>query len=164
MDRVISIERLAQWLLYACGTALTLAGFIGLLFDFIPDLRIEEYGSFFVLAAGALILLCASLVYVVLPQYQERQRLEKLRAHYRGRPMGELWDLNHNIVDAAQAAILGIELAATFSHECLAGDITAAERREKVAAGKMSLGQVNQDIARLKRSVDELGDYVNARG
>ncbi len=164
MDREISIERLARWLLYACGAVLVLAGLIGLLFDFIPDLRIEEYGSFVVLAAGALLLFGASLVYVIVPQHQERRRLAKLRAHYRDRPMGELWDLNHNIVDAAQAAILGIELAATFSHECLAADITAAERREKAAAGKTSLGQVSEDIARLKRSVDELGDYVNAHG
>jgi hypothetical protein len=163
MAQEISLEKLARWLLYICGAILMLAGVVGLLYDFVSDLRISEYGSIIVLILGAVMLIATSLVFVVVPQYREKERLEKLRQHYKDRPQSELRDINHNIIDAAQAAILGIELAASFSHECLDRDITPAERKDKVTAGKTTLDQANRDIARLKHFVDVLGDYVNTR-
>ena len=157
----INSADLTKSLLYVCGTLLILLGLVAILFDFIPDLRVDEYGGLVVLLIGAVLVIATTVVYTFLPRLHEKQRLEQLRRHYTGRPRGELWNINHNIVDAAQAAILGIELTASFSHECLDEDTPGAACREKIAAGKKSLDQASVDVARMKKFVDELEKYVS---
>ncbi len=94
MATLVNSANLTRFILLFIGTALVLIGFYGVIEDFIHNWRIVEYSSLAALLSGAAILLATTLVYVIIPDYQSRQRNEMLRDYYIGKSKGEIKKFN----------------------------------------------------------------------
>ncbi len=153
----------SKLLLYVSGALVMLIGLVALLIDIRPDLRINEYGAFVALLAGAAILIGTTYVYYVLPHYQTARRMEMLRRHYMGKPNAELLNINHHMIDTAQAAILQIEIATEFYNKCIMENINVADCMDNITNGKNQLDQVDAKIAKLKKYGNELDKHIHNR-
>lgn len=163
MASFINTANVTKILLIFSGTALILIGFFGIILDLIHSWRIEEYSSFVALFLGAAILLATTVVYVVLPGYQSRQRIDLLRQYYMGMPKGEIKNINHDIMERSQGVITGTELLAELSHACNREDITHEECQNNLLTARKMLELINLESAKLSELMDKLEDYINLK-
>jgi hypothetical protein len=138
-----------------------LIGFIALLVDFVTDLRVTDTGGFIALLVGAIILIGTTALYHLL-YVKETRRMEKLRRHYMGRPKAELLNINHNIIDTAQAAIFEIEIATNLCQRCIEEDLNADECMDKIKDGKKRLDEAEATLIKLKKYVEDYTKYILA--
>lgn len=150
---------LPMWLLYAFGAMILLIGFIAVLIDFLTDFRITDIGGFLALLVGAVILL-GTFALVRVARARESRRLELLRRYYLGRADAALLDINHNIVDTAQAAMMNIEVVTDLCHQCLMQNLSVADCVERINTGKERLNDADAQLAKLKKHVEEFSDYL----
>lgn len=157
-------SRLVKLLLYVLGAALLIGGFIGLMIDFLPDLNIKpENSSIFVLLLGLAILVIASLVYTIIPQYQENRRLEQLKRYYMGRAGGEAKDIKHNIIERTQGIMGNVDLISENVRECVADDVSYEKCVEKIELSNDLLTHLNSESNKLKDCLKQLKDYIKAK-
>jgi hypothetical protein len=154
-------DDLSKWLLYAFGVLVMLIGLIALVIDFVTDLRITDTGGFLALLVGTIILIGTTIIYHR-SYVRETRRMEKLRRHYMGRPKAELLNINHNIIDTAQAAIFEIEIATNLCHLCIEENLNAAECLEKINEGKKRLDEADATLVKLKKYVEDYTKYILA--
>jgi hypothetical protein len=150
-----------KFLLYIFGTLVMLIGLVALFIDFVTDLRITDTGGIIALIFGAIILIGTTVVYHRL-YVKETQRLQLLRRHYMGRPKAELLNINHNIIDTAQAAILDIEIATNLCQELIGETLNADECMDKIKGAKKRLDEADVNLIKLKKHVEEYRNYILA--
>jgi hypothetical protein len=148
-------------LLLFSGAALILIGFFGISLDLLHDWRIEEYSSLIALLIGAAILLATTVVYVVIPGFQSRQRTESLKQYYMSGSKGEIKNINHAIMERSQGLIASTEMLADLSHSCDKEDITLEECKNNVLSARKMLEQINYESAKLNELMTDLEGYVN---
>ncbi len=155
-------QGMVKLLLLFCGSVLLLAGFFGLMIEYLEGYNINSVKtSVLVLILGSVILMATSIVYYLIPSYQHKYRLRLLKQHYLNRPHGELKELEHNILDTSQAAIWNIETLTIISDECCKNKIIKAECKDKLITAKKNLEQANTDLNKLKVLINKLEDYTN---
>lgn len=153
-------QKLTKLLLLFCGVALLLAGFFGLMIEFLENYNFNSVNSsIMVLMIGVVITMATAIIYYIIPSYQYQYRLRLLKQHYLNRPRGELMDLEHNILDTSQAAIWNIETLTILSDECCKNKIIKAECKDKLTIARKNLEQANTDINKLKYLINKLEDY-----
>ncbi len=145
------------------GTALILIGFYGIIEDFIHNWRIEEYSSLAALLSGAAILLATTVVYVIIPEYQGRKRIELLKQYYIGKPKGEIKDLQHNIIERSQAIVGSAEILAGYVHECSRDDITREAYEANLLQAKKMLENIDGESGRLKEFLNKLEEFPGSK-
>jgi predicted amino acid-binding ACT domain protein len=157
----IDISRLTKLLLLFCGAALLVAGFFGLMIDFLEDWNIKpENSSSFVIILGVAILLITSIVFYFLPTYQEKHRLQLLKQHYLNRPRGEIMNIKHNILDTSQIIIANIEMLTMLCDECSKDETFKADCKNKLENANTNLEQASKEINKLKGLIKELEDRI----
>ena len=155
-------QKLSKMLLLFCGTALLLAGFFGLMIEFLEGYNINAVNSsLLVLTLGVAILIATSIVYYILPSYQHQYRLRSLKQHYLNRPHGELKDIEHDILDTSQAAIWNIETLTILSDDCCKNEVIKPECKDKLTTAKKNLDQANTDINKLRDLINKLEAYAS---
>lgn len=150
-------------LLLFSGTALILIGFFGISLDLVHSWRIEEYSSFIALLLGAAILLATTVVYVVIPGYQSRQRTEQIKQYYTRNTKGEIKNINHAIKERSQALITSTEMLAEMSHSCDKEDVTDEECTNNVISARKMLEQIKFESVKLNELMNSLEDYVKLK-
>ena len=163
MKSFFNTGNLVRIILLLCGTALLLAGLTGIVIDFIPNLKIDEYSSVFAMLAGAAILLATAFVYVVIPEYTSHRRLEQLRLYYAGKPGGEGRDIIHNIIERSQGIMGGVDLIADNVRECIKEDQPYPVCAEKIALSEELLEYIKEQSNRLNDNLKQLDDYVKTK-
>ncbi len=163
MVRLINSEDLIRIILIFSGTALILIGFYGIIEDFIHNWRIEEYSSLAALLSGAAILLATTVVYVILPEYQSRRRIDMLKQYYTGKPMGEIKDLQHNIIERSQGIIGSAEILAECVHQCSRDDVSHEECKTNIIQARKMLENVDIESNRLREFLNRLDDYTGSK-
>jgi hypothetical protein len=163
MVRLVNSADLTRLILFFSGTALIIIGFYGIIEDFIHNWRIEEYSSLAALLSGAAILLATTVVYVILPEYQNRRRIELLKQYYIGKPKGEIKDLQHNIIERSQAIVGSAEILAGQVNECSRDDISQEECKTNILQARNMLDNVDSESGRLREFLNKLDDYTSAK-
>jgi hypothetical protein len=154
---------LAKLLLMLGGTVLLLMGFIGIIIDFAPNLKVDESSSVFVMLSGAAILLATAFVYVIIPEYQRHHRLEQLRQYYAAKPEGEARDIIHNIIERSQGIMGGVDIIADNVRDCVKDDMPYGVCVEKIATSRELLEYINDQSNKLNDSLKQLDDYVKTK-
>lgn len=158
---VLNEPRLTKLLLYVIGAALFIGGFLGLMIDFLPDLNIKpENSSILVLLLGLVILVIASILYTIIPQYQEQRRLEQLRRYYIGKPEGEAKNIMHNIIEKTQSIMGGVDLLSEDIRECVTDNMNYETCDAKIAMAKDLLTHINSESNKLNDYLKQLEDYM----
>ena len=163
MAALVNSANLTRIILLFSGTALILIGFYGVVEDFVHNWRIEEYSSLAALLSGAAILLATTLVYVIIPEYQNRQRIGLLRDYYIGKTKGEIKDIRHNILERSQGIVAGAEILADYVSECIREDITHEDCKKKLLEARKMLVLVNSESDRLHDFLVQLEEYVGSK-
>ena len=163
MAPLVNSANLTRLILLFSGIALILIGFYGIGEDFLHNWRIEEYSSLAALLSGAAILLATTLVYVVIPEYDYRRRMEVLRQFYMGEREGDLKALKHNIIERSQGIMTGTEILAGNIRECIVEDMPIEQCKNHILEARMMLDQVNAESSKLKEFLDKLDDYISAK-
>jgi hypothetical protein len=145
------------------GIALILIGFYGIGEDFLHSWRIEEYSSLAALLSGAAILLATTLVYIVIPEYDNRRRMEVLRQFYVGERSGDIKALKHNIIERSQGIMTGTEILAGNIRECIVDDMPIEQCKDHILEARLMLDQVNTESSKLRVFLDKLDDYVSSK-
>lgn len=154
---------LVKLLLLVAGTVLLLIGFIEVFIDFVTDWKISEYINIFVMLSGAAILLGTIFVYVIIPEYQSHQRLERLRQYYAGKPGGEARDIIHNIIERSQGIVGSVDVIADNVRDCAKEDVTYGACVEKIATSRELIDYINGQSNKLNDSLIQLEDYVKTK-
>ena len=163
MATLVNTANLTRFILLFSGVALILIGFYGIGEDFLHDWRIEEYSSLAALLSGAAILLATTFLYVVIPEYYNRRRMEILRQFYLGTPEGELKDIKHNIIERSQGIMTGTEILAGSVRECVVDDKPVEQCRKNIIEARRMLEQVNIESDKLEGFLDRLDDYISSK-
>jgi hypothetical protein len=161
MSSFNSTANVTRVLLLFSGAALILVGIFGISLDLIHNWRIEEYSSFIALAIGSAILLATSIVYVVIPGYQSRQRAESLKEYYMRNPKGEIKNINHAIMERSQGLIGSTEMLAELAHSCNKEDVTLDECKNNIRSARKMLEQINYESAKLNELINDLEGNVS---
>jgi hypothetical protein len=125
----------------------------------LDNYHINDIGSSLALLVGAAILLGTSVVYHLL-NVKETLRMELLKRHYSGRSKGELLSIRHNMVEAAQAAIVDIEVVTHLCHQCIEENLNAAECMDRINEGKNRLDELDHYSAELRKYLDDFGNHI----
>jgi hypothetical protein len=96
--------------LFTLGTSLLLVGFLGVMVD-LSDFKITEFGNFLIMTMGIGVLILVGIFYRLVPAWMEQQRKARLYEHYARAPNGASMGALHDCTEAAQAAVLHIDLA-----------------------------------------------------
>jgi hypothetical protein len=163
MATLVNSANLTRLILLFIGTALVLIGFYGVIEDFIHNWRIEEYSSLAALLSGAAILLATTLVYVIIPDYQSRQRNGLLKDYYIGKPKGEIKEIQHNILERSQGIVAGAEILADYVSTCIREDVSHEDCKKKVLEARKMLVLVNSESNRLHEFLLQLEEYLGSK-
>ncbi|WP_128860033.1 hypothetical protein [Methanocella paludicola] len=163
MASFFKTENLIKLVLLLCGALLLVLGLIGIVIDFVPNLKVDELSSVFVMLSGAAILLATAFVYLIIPEYKSRHRLEHLRQYYAGKPEGEARDIIHNILERSQGIMGGVDIIADNVRDCVKDDMPYGVCIEKLAISRELLEYIKGQSNMLNDSLKQLEDHVKTK-
>jgi len=164
MSSFFKTGNLVKLLLLAAGTVVLLIGFIEFFIDFVTDWKISEYINIFVMLSGVTILLATIFVYMIIPEYRNHQRLERLHQYYAGEPGGEAREIIHNIMEKSQEIVMGTDLLAESVRTCVAEGVTHEECGKRIPEARELLEHVNDETIKLQDYLNQLESHIRYSG
>lgn len=156
----IDTARMTKLLLFFLGGALLILGFVGLLIDYVQNFTLEFAAATIpILLIGVGMMVVATIVYIIIPERQRRQRLMSLREQYGGvNGDGSVENsMVHHLKETLQILYAQMELIELSCEESLKGD--AENRRVSISNARARLPLMVSAYKELQRTIDEFEAY-----